>query len=202
MARERSAIGELDRPGHVRGPAPKLGIDEVGDTHQAEPDRHAGRHHVEQGPGGDAALEREQRHGEDDAEQAAMEGHAALPDGEDVERMRDVARQVVEQHVACAPAQHHADRRPDDEIVEVLGLHRQMAIRPQARGGDETFGVPPGEQDAHDIADAVPVHRQRSDLDDDRIDIGEGQRGKRQEEIFAQQGLPVAVAFRRGHDVP
>jgi len=46
-----------------------------------------------------------------------MKRHAALPDREDVEWMRYVARQVVEQHVARTAAKHDADRCPDDEIV-------------------------------------------------------------------------------------
>ncbi len=81
-----------------------------------------------------------------------MERHAALPDGEDVERVGNVARQVVEQHVAGAAAQHDADGRPDDEIVEVFRLHRQDAVRPQPGIGGEPLGIPPGEQDADDVA--------------------------------------------------
>ena len=59
-----------------------------------------------------------------------MERHAALPDGEDIERMGDVTRQIVKQYVAGAPANHHAYGRPDDEIVEVFRLHRQDAVGP------------------------------------------------------------------------
>jgi hypothetical protein len=33
-----------------------------------------------------------------------MERHAALPDGKDIERMGNVARQIVKQDVAGAPA--------------------------------------------------------------------------------------------------
>ncbi len=61
MAGERPAIGELDRPRHIGRSAPEFGIDEVGDAHQAEADRHAGGHDIEQRPGADAALDGKQR---------------------------------------------------------------------------------------------------------------------------------------------
>ena len=38
---------------------------------------------------------------------------------EDLERMRDEMRQVVEQHVAGAAAEDDAERHPEDEVVEV-----------------------------------------------------------------------------------
>ena len=60
----------------------------------------------------------------------------------------------------------------------------------QSRGiGDQPLGVPPGEQDADDIADAVPVDGQRPDLDDHRIDVREG------------QGPPAAAADSRSSKV-
>ena len=48
-----------------------------------------------------------------------MKRHAAVPQLEDLERMRGEMRQIVEQHVADAAAEDDAERDPDDEIVEV-----------------------------------------------------------------------------------
>ena len=44
---------------------------------------------------------------------------------------------------------------------------------PEPLVGDQPLGVPPGKQDADDVADAVPMDRQRPDLDDHRIDVRE-----------------------------
>lgn len=91
--------------------------------------------------------------------------------------MRDVACQVIEQHVT---ANDDADGRPDDDVVEILRLHRQHVVGPQFRVGRKPLGISPGEQDADDVTDAVPMHRQRSDLDEDRVDVGKRRRGQRQ----------------------
>ena len=62
-----------------------------------------------------------------------MERHAALPDREDVLRIGDIALQIVKQHVADPPAGDDADRRPDQEVVDVLRLQPALPGRPQPR---------------------------------------------------------------------
>jgi hypothetical protein len=47
------------------------------------------------------------------AEEAAVERHAALPDGDDVKRVGEVTLKVVKQNVADAAAKHDAERRVD-----------------------------------------------------------------------------------------
>ena len=59
-----------------------------------------------------------------------MERHAALPDRDDVLRIGDVALEIVEQHVADAAAADDADRRPDQEIVEIVGLQPALPRQP------------------------------------------------------------------------
>ena len=56
----------------------------------------------------------------DAAEEAAVERHAAVPQLQDLERVRGEMRRVVEQHVAEPPAEDDAERHPQDEIVEVV----------------------------------------------------------------------------------
>ena len=68
----------------------------------------------------DAVLPARERHGEHHAEQPAVERHAALPDGEDLERMREVVARLVEQHVAQPPAEDHAEHGEEYEVVELL----------------------------------------------------------------------------------
>ncbi len=78
-----------------------------------------------------AALAREQQHGDHAAGKAAVERHAAVPQLHDLERMRGEVRQIVEQHVADAAAEDDAERHPEDEIVEV-GDASSAPARPTA----------------------------------------------------------------------
>ena len=57
--------------------------------------------------------------GDDAAEHAAVERHAAGPQLENLERVRGEMRKIVEQHVADAAAEDDAERDPDNEVVEV-----------------------------------------------------------------------------------
>ena len=51
----------------------------------------------------------EQHHRGDAAEEAAVERHAALPQFENLGRVLDEERQIVEQHIAGAAAEDDAD---------------------------------------------------------------------------------------------
>jgi hypothetical protein len=102
-------------PRERRWAAPEFGIDEVGDPDKAKPDRNACGHDIEQAPGRNAARAGKQHHCQDRAEHAAVKRHAALPNGQNVERIGEIALQVVEQDVADAPAEDDAERRPRRE---------------------------------------------------------------------------------------
>src|SRR4026208_178877 len=94
----------------------------------AMPSRHSGG--VADGPGGAKEAVQPQEidslpagvnpHGDDHAEKPAVKRHAALPDGEDLERIRRVVRRLVEQQVAQPPAEDHAEHGEKDEVVELL----------------------------------------------------------------------------------
>src|SRR5690606_33224161 len=122
------------------------------------------RDDVEQAPDAEAATARKQDHRDGDAGEAAMKRHAALPDREDGRRVLDVAGEVVEQDVAETSAQNDARGRPDEEIVDVDRADRAAARTPEAVIGDEAARIPPGEQDADNISQPVPVDRKRADL--------------------------------------
>ena len=62
---------------------------------------------------------REQGDRDDHAEQAAVEGHAALPDGEDLERMGEVERRLVEQHVAEPATDDGAEDAVEEQVLDV-----------------------------------------------------------------------------------
>ncbi len=82
--------------------------------------------------------------------------------------------EIVEQHVADAPAEDDADGAPDDEIVDVGGLHRRPGRPPDRLVADQRLGVPPAEEDADDIGQRIPADGERPDLDQHRVDGGKG----------------------------
>src|SRR5262249_45067551 len=98
-----------DCPWHIGHPTPEFTIDEVGDAAEEDPAR---RHRA-----GDAATRQprnaaqrgEHHHRQHAAEEAAVERHAAVPELEDIERMRDVMAGVVEQNVAEPAAEDDSE---------------------------------------------------------------------------------------------
>ena len=73
------------------------------------------------------------------AEEAAVEAHAALPQLEDLERMREVVARLVEQHVAQAPAEDHAEHAVEQHVVDVARMPagEHVAARAPAAEHDE-----------------------------------------------------------------
>ena len=76
-----------------------IGIDEVRKPPETQPDRRNRAGQIAQRQERNAAPLREADHGDDAAEEAAVERHPAVPDLDDLARVRDEMRQVVEQHV-------------------------------------------------------------------------------------------------------
>src|SRR3546814_4715879 len=73
------------------------------------------------------------------AEQAAVETHAAFPDAEHLQWIGQVGRQVVEQDVAQAAAQDHAEHAVEQQVAE-----RGLAGSGQAPLADALATQPPG----------------------------------------------------------
>ena len=81
---------------------------------------------------------------------------------------------TVDQDVAEPPAQNDAERRPDDEVVDVPFLERRVG---QAGQGDD---VAPTQQQTGDVGQRVPTYRERSDLGENRVDVGIREDGRKQ----------------------
>src|SRR3989475_10755457 len=102
-------------------------FDEVADAPQPQADR--------DGRGGQVrdAVERvpfapaEGANGGDHAEQPSVEGHPAFPDRQQLGRVVEVVGQVVEEDVAEAPAEDHAEGCVQDEIMQILDGQRDVA---------------------------------------------------------------------------
>ena len=172
MARQRAAAGKHHGPGHVGRPAPQFAVDEIGDAAEEQPDRGDRRRDVAERQHRNAAVAREQHDGDDAAGEAAMERHAAVPEFEDLDRVRGEVRQIVEQHVAGAAAENDAERDPDHEVVEVEHGERRRAA-PQPFRSDDGARIEPAGDDADDIGQRIPADRERSDGHQHRIDRGD-----------------------------
>ena len=174
MARQRPGIGKHHGEGKIRRrPAPELGIDEVGDAPEEETDRHHGGGEIEHAQRRKPAPPCKQPKPGGGADQPAMEGHAALPDRDDVLRPGEIALEVVEQHEAEPPAEHDAEGDEEQHVVELFGF-RPGACAPQPVRRDEPARIPPAAEQPHDIGKPVPFDRERPELERDRIDHREG----------------------------
>src|SRR5690606_2163671 len=80
MPRKRAAGAlEYHAPGNVGHPAPQLLVDEVADAPGAEPERRKRRGEVGDREEAASRAPRIEPHGDDDADQGTVKGHAAAP---------------------------------------------------------------------------------------------------------------------------
>src|SRR5689334_20079176 len=98
-------------PRRVGVPAPELAADEIAEPAEPEPDRHERRDEIHDVEEVELVPARPDQRAREHAEEAAVERHAAFPDTEQAERMTDELRGVVEDHVADAAAEDHAEHR-------------------------------------------------------------------------------------------
>src|SRR6266478_4069748 len=160
MARDRAGARKDHRPGYVGKPAPQLAIDEVGEAAEQDPDRRNRTCNVAERKHREFAYRGKSYDGDDTAEKTPMKRHAAIPDLENLQRMLDEMRQIVEQHIAGASAQDDAERHPKDEIVEVFDLQRRRPA-PVSFIANHGAGIDPAQQNSENIRQRVPTDRER-----------------------------------------
>ena len=97
-----------------------------------------------------------------------MERHAAFPDLEDVERVGKIPVRLVEQYVAEAPTENHAEHAVEKHVVEVAAgpafgrdvrLARAQAAEPQEH------------DERRQIHQAVPADGERPQMQGDGIEL-------------------------------
>ena len=132
----------------------------------AIPERHERGDEVGDLEEGARAAPRVEQHRQDDPDEAAVEGHPALPDPQSRQRLAQHAGEVVEEHVADATSPDHAQRDVEEHVVDVRF--------PPAAGGIRGAhpAQPPSETEGHHVHEAVPVDREGPDLDRDGIEFG------------------------------
>ena len=154
---------DLEAPGHVRGLAPELAVDEVADAPGHEPNARQGRPEIKDI--GDVAplADGEDRNRHEHPEEPAVKGHAALPDLERIPRIVLPVAQAVEQHIADAPSQDHPEHGVKDEIIDIARLPR----RPRAGGAQAR--KPPPRRESDEVHDPVPMHLDWADFEGNGI---------------------------------
>ena len=98
-----------------------------------------------------------------------MEGHAAVPDAEQVQRILQERVEVVEHHVANAPTEEDPEEARIQQVFNFV-------FRPAAvRAVRATRRQPHGKDKAHQVHHAVPMQGDRSDGENYRIKVRETQ---------------------------
>ena len=102
-----------------------------------------------------------------------MEGHAALPHREDLERIGGVVARLVEQHVAEPAADHGAHDAVEQQVLDVATGPAGGGVLRQSRAAHREEQEQ-GETDQ--IGQAVPVDRDRQadlrEVERDRVELG------------------------------
>lgn len=156
-------LGELDGPGHaLRGAAIELAVDEIGEPPEEEAD--GGDHaKIVADAGPRKVVAPGKPPGEDqEAEDAAVAGHAAFPYPQEHEWIVEPLVPVVKDHAAQpAPEQDAEERGPGDEIAHFfrrqfgVAALREPVINEVAgqKGEDVGEAVPPGAEAGCDLPD-------------------------------------------------
>lgn len=111
-------------------------------------------------------FEAVEQHGQNDAPCAAVEGHAALPDVEDFDRIGEEVGGIVEEHVAEAAAENDAQYRPAKKVIVQVRREDGVAV---ALG--EYFHPVERQNEADDVRQAVPPHRDGAKVEGDGIEL-------------------------------
>ena len=163
MARHRAGIREDDSPGQAGRRAPKLAVHEIGEATEEQAGRDgAGDVIVETQPI-ELVAPRQIEDAEADSDHSAVERHAAIPQADDLHRVLEIVVRLVEQDVAEPAPQDHSQGGIEHQIVGVATGHRG------AGRAQHPKQIPPADDDARQICEAVPADRQRADVEGDRV---------------------------------
>ncbi len=98
--------------------------------------------------------------GDDNPEKAAVEGHAAFPDLQDFNGMREVIARLVEEHVAEPAAKDDAEDDRGQEVFDPRRLHRRGIARPEMRTLHQRDDDAPADDQPDDIGEGIEAQRQ------------------------------------------
>ncbi len=156
VAAFRSASGEDHGPGDITYPAVKFAVNKIADPAQAEPDGNGGSVAVGSGRQIQPMAPAEDDTADNHPQQTAMEGHAPLPGGENLQRMVQVIGGVIEKDITQPTPCDQAQEQGEIKIVETGGKPVKfegfdLVVHQQVAGGK-----------AQEIHQAVPVDFHRT----------------------------------------
>ena len=140
-------------PGQIGRLAPQLAVDEIGTTAQAQGQRGADHSKVGDGPGVELIHAAHDDAAQDTAHQAAVEAHASLVGGKDLERVGQIVAITVKDDVKQARADNKAKDRTDHDARQVIDRDVEAPTTLRAVHNDRR------EQGADHIGQTVPVDR-------------------------------------------
>src|SRR6185437_6292830 len=104
--------------------------------------------------------------GDDTADEAAMDGHAAIPDLDGIPRvLRRPEAEAVDEHITQPAAEDAAHHGEEDEVIDI---HR---LPGRARPGGAAATEQPSRAESEQVHDAVPVHLDRTQPQGNRVDV-------------------------------
>src|SRR6185369_6711244 len=110
MPRKRSSGWKNNTPRLLSDPSVEFTIDEITQSSKSQADRDGHGNYISHGPQIKPVLPDDIQSRQDATEQPAVKRHPSLPDGKDLERMRQVPAQVVKEDVSATSPQNNAKR--------------------------------------------------------------------------------------------
>ena len=110
MARDIARGREDDAPGQAGRRAPELAVHEIGEPPEEQAERDAAGDIIVDAQPIELLPPRHVEDAEADADDAAVERHAAIPQPHDLDRIVEIFDRLVEQDIAEPPAQDDAER--------------------------------------------------------------------------------------------
>ena len=157
-----SSPGKITPPGQVRGPAPELGIDEIGESGPAAAPAGVTMHSTSATDShGRPCRPRIEHTGRDDAQKPAVKRHAALPDHQDLGRIGRGNGRVG--RTGRSPAARPGSRPRMTQVSRSStcpARHRGGPARPERGRRTGATHHAPADQDAGDIGQRVPAQRE------------------------------------------
>jgi hypothetical protein len=116
--------------------------------------------------------------GKQHAHQATVKGHAAFPDIENVQRVRQVVRQPVEQHVSQAPADDRTQHAVEHQVLDILAGE---AMKRLARLTLRDTPAPQQHElrEGHQVHQPVPAYGQGAYVQGDGIELRMDEHGRK-----------------------
>ena len=161
MAWQIARAGEHHRPWHAGNAAPQLAIDEIGEPPQQHPHRHADADVIDHPDEVQFVAPCDERHRHRHPGQAAVERHSAVPQPQQFPADKPIARKIgegardagfaagIKRCVAEPPADNHAQRAIEEQVIGMALRHRRARLLQHLRG------VPIGENHPDQIGQRI-----------------------------------------------